>query len=81
MPKSAEPRSKNSFRVEFTGPKLSAASQRRIAAAVEKATLNELATLDLGGDFQIRRVRQQWLGIWIDRVRRLPGRNPAGIPR
>jgi len=56
----------SSFRVEFAGAKLSPAAKKRVAAAIEKATLAELATIDLKGDWQAGRFRKEWLGIWID---------------
>jgi hypothetical protein len=70
----------SSFRVEFAGAKLSPAAQKRLAAAIEKATLAELAAIDLRGDWQISRIRKEWLGIWIDRGRIgsvLPGSGPT----
>jgi len=73
--------SAGSFRVELSGSKLPPAAKRRLATAIEKATLAELAAIDLSGDFRISRFRKQWLGIWIDRGRLpglgLPGRGPS----
>ncbi len=65
----------SSFRVDFAGAKLSPAAQQRLAAAIEKATLAELAAIDLKGDWQISRIRKEWVGIWIDR-----GRFGTGLP-
>jgi hypothetical protein len=78
---SGKSRSAASFRVELSGSKLPPAARKRLAAAIEKATLAELAAIDLTGDFRISRIRKEWLGIWIDRGRLagpgLPGRGPV----
>lgn len=73
--------SAGSFRVELSGSKLSPAAKKRLASAIERATLAELAAMDLTGDFQVSRIRKEWLGIWIERGRLpglgLPGRGPV----
>jgi len=69
----------SSFRVEFAGARLSPAAQKRLASAIEKATLAELPAIDLRGDWQISRIRKEWLGIWIEHGRLgpvLPGSGP-----
>jgi hypothetical protein len=39
-----------------------------IARAIQAATLNELARLDLGGAMSFRVPRREWLGLWLERL-------------
>lgn len=63
---------RHEFRVVVDGVELSAETQSRVNAAIQKAAMAELAGLDFGGDFRFRfpggPIRPLWWGIWIERV-------------
>lgn len=72
------PKSVHTFRVDFGSAKLSAAQQKRIVGAIERAVAGELPALDLGPTVAIGRMRKEWQGIWIDRFHK--GAIAKGLP-
>jgi hypothetical protein len=69
----AEEKTRHEFRVIIDGVDLDQDVQERMNAAIQKAAVTELASVDLRGDFRLRfpfpLKRPPWLwGIWIDPI-------------
>jgi hypothetical protein len=58
-----------SFRAELEGVRLSAADVRRITSAIERTVFEELASLDERTDLNVARIRKEWLGLLVRRLR------------
>lgn len=55
------------FLLRLEGIELPADHKNRINKALQRALVNELADVDLGGQVSIR-IPHHWLGIWIDKL-------------
>jgi len=68
----AQRRARHEFRVVIDGADLSQDAVQRINAAVQKAALTELATVDLAGDYRFRlplpHPQPPWWGLWLQRL-------------
>ena len=70
------PLKSHNFIVRLDGLHLDAAAQKRIAGAIQAATLAELGRLDLGGGKPagaLSYIPIQWLGYWYREVANLQG--------
>jgi hypothetical protein len=63
---------KTQFIVHFDGLELPPNAQATIAQEIRAAALRELARLDLKADFGVRIPRKEWLGLWLDPIKRIP---------
>ncbi len=62
------PKASNQFTVSIEGLALSGAQKKQLNAAIQKATLAELAGLGLRGGLGTHFPRE-WMGIWIGPIR------------